>query len=148
MDSHSAASFIFISHQLRIPSGELEWSFARSSGPGGQNVNKVNSKAILRWSVATSPSLSDELRDRFRRAFEHRLTKSGELILVSQRFRDQPRNAADCIEKLRAMLVAAMRPPRPRKPTKPSRGSVTRRLTAKRFRSEKKQSRGGRGFGE
>ena len=134
-----------INSRLRIALAELEFTFVRSSGPGGQNVNKVNSKAVMRWNVAASPSLSEAVRQRFRAKFGHRLTKEGELLLSSQRYRDQQRNLDDCLDRLRTMLLEVASPPKKRKPTKPSRASKERRLQEKRVTSEKKQRRQ-RGF--
>lgn len=132
---------LMVSARLRIPAAEFAWSFARSGGPGGQNVNKVNSKAILRWAVMTSPSLSDDVRQRFLSAYASRLTTEGELVLASDEHRDQPQNIAACYEKLAAMLQAVLVPPKKRKPTKPSAGSKRRRLEAKQRQSVKKESR-------
>lgn len=132
---------LVINDQLRIPLSELTFTFSRSGGPGGQNVNKVASKATLRWDVAASPSLPPEVRQRFEKRFATRLTTTGDLVLTSQRYRDQGRNVADCLEKLRAMLTDVARPPKPRRPTKPSKASRQRRLTTKRKQSEKKTQR-------
>jgi ribosome-associated protein len=126
-----------------IPESELELSFSRSSGPGGQNVNKTSSKATLRWDVLHSPSLPEDVRERFARAYASRLTREGELVLHAQRHRDQARNAADAVEKLAEMLRAVARPRRARKPTRPGRGAVERRLTEKRHRSRAKRERRG-----
>lgn len=125
----------------QIPQQELRFSFARSSGPGGQNVNKVNSKALLRWSVVRSPTLDEAIRQRLLSQFRHRITADGDLLLSSERFRDAGRNVADCLEKLRAILREAARPPRKRKKTRPTRASRQRRVTAKRLRSQTKQAR-------
>jgi len=133
---------LIVSAKLRIPLREFQFTYARSGGPGGQNVNKVNSKAVLRWAVAASPSLPESVRQRLLAKCRRRVTAEGELLVVSQRFRDAGRNAADCLEKLRQMLLDASRPPRPRKPTKPTRGSIQRRLEAKRLQSHKKRQRG------
>jgi ribosome-associated protein len=130
-----------ITPQLQIPLREIRFSFARSSGPGGQNVNKLSTKAVLRWSVATSPSLSEPVRQRFLARQRRRITGSGDLLITSQRFRDAGRNVADCLEKLRQMLREAAVAPRPRKPTKPTRASRQRRIAEKRVHSEKKQRR-------
>ena len=113
-------SLLVVEPGLRIPLDEFEFSFVRSAGPGGQNVNKVNTKAVLRWPVAASPSLPPAVRGRFLARFGNRLTTAGELIVVSQRYRDQSRNRADCLEKLREMLAAVATPPRRRKKTKPT----------------------------
>ena len=126
---------------IQIPDSELVFTFARSSGPGGQNVNKVNSKAVLRWSPTTSPSLPDDVRSRFVARYASRLTVGGELILTGQRSRDQSRNIEDCRERLKEMLLAVTRKPLTRRPTKPSRGSHKRRLEAKRVNSGKKRNR-------
>ncbi len=136
------------SGRLRVPARELEITFARSSGAGGQNVNKVNTKAVLRWPVRTSRAIPADVRARFVERFATRITTAGELLLSSDRHRDQGRNVADCLAKLDAMLEAVATPPRPRRKTRPSRGSVERRLEQKRAQSEKKRARGtGRGHG-
>jgi ribosome-associated protein len=131
-----------VSRTLQIPLRELTITYARSSGPGGQNVNKVNTKALLRWPVMTSPSLTESVRQRLLAKHRRRITEDGDLLVVSQRFRDAGRNAADCLEKLRAMLYEAETPPRPRKATRPTRGAVLRRLDQKRRQSHKKRQRG------
>ena len=130
-----------ITPRIQIPLAEFEFTFARSGGPGGQNVNKVSSKAVLRWSVVISPSLPDEVRARFIDKYASRLTLEGELILTSQRHRDRSRNVDDCLEKLRNMVAAVSERPTPRRATKPSRASKERRVEAKRETSEKKQRR-------
>lgn len=132
---------LIVSPQLQIPDDELQFSYVRSSGPGGQNVNKVASKAVLRWSPTASPSLSHEVRGRFLTKFASRLTTEGELIITSQRYRDQQRNTEDCLEKLREMLLSATRKPLIRRPSKPTRSSQRRRLDAKRIQSHKKRHR-------
>ncbi|MBN2581085.1 MAG: aminoacyl-tRNA hydrolase [Pirellulales bacterium] len=126
---------------LPIPLDEVSITFARSAGPGGQNVNKVNTKAVLRWRVRETERLPEEVHRRFCAAYSRRITREGDLVLQSQRFREAGRNAADCLEKLRAMLAAVARPPKRRKPTRPTRGSVRRRLDAKRRRSQRKRGR-------
>lgn len=130
-----------INSRLKIPLREFRFSFARSSGPGGQNVNKVSSKATLRWPVLASRSLPDSVRQRFLAKYRRRVTAEGELVITSQRFRDAGRNVADCLEKLRNMLAESAVTPKTRKPTKPTRASVRRRLQTKQKRSRKKQLR-------
>lgn len=131
-----------VNSRLQIPLAEFEFTYARSSGPGGQNVNKVNSKATLRWGVRGSPSLPDEVRQRFLTAYGSRVTNEGDILIVSQRYRDQAKNIDDCLEKLREMLSAVAVAPRKRRPTKPTRGSKERRLKDKRASAARKQNRG------
>jgi ribosome-associated protein len=130
-----------INAQLRIPDGELQWTFVRSGGPGGQNVNKVASKAVLRWNLVNSPSLPEDIKARFRAQQRNRTTAEGDVIVSSQRFRDQERNKEDCLEKLRHMILQATVIPKPRKPSKPGRAARERRLQVKRHRSSIKKNR-------
>ena len=132
---------LVVNNRLKIPLREFRFTFARSSGPGGQNVNKLNTKALLHWAVMKSPSLPEAMRQRLLAKHRRRVNSEGELQIVSQRFRDAGRNVADCLEKLRRMLAEAAVPPKPRKPTRPTRASVRRRLDQKRRRSRKKQQR-------
>jgi ribosome-associated protein len=132
-----------INAKLTIPPEEFSWSFVRSGGPGGQNVNKVATKAVLRWDLAGSPSLPEEVKARLRVQNPRRVTTEGEVVLSSQRYRDQERNRQDCLEKLRAMIVQALFVPKARKKTKPSRASRERRLAAKKRRGALKASRRG-----
>lgn len=134
---------LVVNAHIKIPDDELHFTFARSSGPGGQNVNKVNSKAILRWSVTKSPNLPDEVRARFLLHYANRITAEGEIVLASQTYRDQPRNVLACRQRLQTMLKAVAARPRRRKKTKPSRGSIERRLQQKRETSRKKNERRG-----
>jgi ribosome-associated protein len=130
-----------VNPHLRVPLGEFDWTFVRSSGPGGQNVNKVASKAVLRWNARASPSVPAAVMARLLHLHRNRFTADGVLVLSSQRFRDQERNRQDCLEKLRTWLQEAATPPRPRKATRPSRGSKERRLQAKKKRSATKAER-------
>ncbi|HTU21243.1 MAG TPA: alternative ribosome rescue aminoacyl-tRNA hydrolase ArfB [Gemmataceae bacterium] len=132
-----------IDNRIRISDEELSWTFVRAGGPGGQNVNKVASKAVLRWNVVASSSLPDDIKDRLRKQQGRRITSDGDLLLTSQRYRDQERNKLDCLEKLAEMLRAAAVTPKVRRKTKPSRGSKERRLAAKKRRSALKESRRG-----
>ena len=132
---------LVVNSRLKIPLREFQFTFSRSSGPGGQNVNKLNTKALLRWPVATSPSLPEAVRRRLLARFPRRITSEGDLLVTSQRFRDAGRNVADCLEKLRAMVAEAAVAPKPRKPTRPTRGSVRARLDRKRRQSQKKRLR-------
>jgi ribosome-associated protein len=130
---------------IQLPKEELTFTYARSSGKGGQNVNKVNSKAVLRWHPASSRAMTEPVRHRFLLKFATRLTIDGDLILTSERHRDQGRNASDCLEKLREMITSVLTPPKKRRATKPTFGSKVRRLKAKKVNSEKKQNRRERG---
>ena len=132
---------LIINDRLIIPIREFRFTFARSGGPGGQNVNKVNTKAVLRWNVAGSGSLPDAVRARFVKKYHRRINADGELVMSSERFRDQGRNVADCLAKLRTLIAAVAVAPRPRKKTMPSRAAVERRLKQKRETSGKKQRR-------
>jgi ribosome-associated protein len=132
---------LVINDRLRIAESEFAWSFVRASGPGGQNVNKVASKAVLRWPVVASSSLPSDVKTRLLIQQRSRLTTEGELVITSQRFRDQERNREDCLAKVRQLVVNALMPPKPRKRTKPTRGSQEARLRAKRRRSATKTSR-------
>jgi ribosome-associated protein len=134
-----------ISSNLRIPQEELRLSFARSSGPGGQNVNKVASKAILHFDVMNSPSLPADVRERFLATYRSRITTSGEVVIHSEEYRDQPRNIEASYTKLRQMILAVLKPPKKRKSTKPTRGSKARRLKEKKARSDVKAGRRFRG---
>jgi ribosome-associated protein len=139
---------LVVNSRIQIPRSEIRFTFARSSGPGGQNVNKLNTKAVLRWAITTTPHLPEDVRQRFISQFRSRITGDGELVIASQQFRDQSRNVADCLEKLRAMLVSVSVTPRPRKQTRPSRGAVERRLMTKRARAQKKSVRRSAGWTE
>ncbi len=132
-----------VSPRLRIPLSEFRFSFARSPGPGGQNVNKVNTKVYLWWAWEDSPSLSADVKARFRSLAAGRLTKAGELSISSSRFRDQRSNREDCLDKLCELVRAAEHPPKRRRPTKKTHASIRRRLTDKRQRKEVKQGRRG-----
>ena len=132
---------LVIDEQLSIPHGELRFSFARSSGPGGQNVNKVNTKAVLRWRPAESLGLPDAVRARLLSRLANRLTTDGELVIASDRHREQGRNVGECLSRLRALVAAAKTPPKRRVATRPSRAANERRLREKRARSQRKSSR-------
>ena len=131
---------IEISERLSIPSCELKTTFARSSGPGGQNVNKVSSKVVLKWQL-TDSALPEGVLQRFRTRYGNRINQEGEVVIISQRFRDQGQNIRDCYNKLRAMVLSVAEPPRRRKATKPTRASRERRVREKRRQAEKKQLR-------
>ena len=132
---------LVVSPRVSIPLREFDFTFARSGGPGGQNVNKVNTKVTMRWNVDRSRSLPADMMERFRSRYHRRITNDGDFVMHSQRFRDQGRNVADCLDKLREMILEIATPPTTRKPTRPSRRSKQRRLDAKRRQSDKKRGR-------
>jgi ribosome-associated protein len=126
---------------VHVPLAELRFQFARASGPGGQNVNKVESKAVLRWDVGASRAVPVAVRARFRERYARRISAEGVLVLASQRHRERERNVADCLAKLGAMLAEVATPPRPRKATRPSRAAKERRLAEKKRASRRKAER-------
>ncbi|MCD0461193.1 alternative ribosome rescue aminoacyl-tRNA hydrolase ArfB [Roseiconus lacunae] len=132
---------LIVSSYLTLPAAEFTVTTVRSSGPGGQNVNKVNSKVILHWEFEATEQISDEWKDRFRRKFSNRINRDGALVLQSDRHREQMQNLAEVRAKLVEMLTETRRPPRKRKPTKPTAGSRRRRKEAKIQQSQKKQQR-------
>ncbi|MDP6539689.1 MAG: alternative ribosome rescue aminoacyl-tRNA hydrolase ArfB [Planctomycetota bacterium] len=130
-----------VTSRLVIPPGELAVSFSRSGGPGGQNVNKVETRVTLRFDVARSAALSEPQRERALERLAPRLTGEGELILTSSRTRRRARNLADARERLAALLREATAVRKPRKSTRPTQGSVRRRLEEKKRRSQTKRER-------
>lgn len=134
-----------VSRRVGIPLEEIEFTYSRSGGPGGQNVNKVSSKTHLRWRMAaTTVQLPEGTLDRMKASYPSRFTNEGDILLVSQTFRDQERNRQECLEKLVEMIRQCLQAPAQRKKTKPTRGSQIRRVEAKRRNSQRKESR--RGF--
>ncbi len=133
---------LYITPILEIPLAELRFKFNRSSGPGGQNVNKLNTRAELQYNFAQSAVLSALQRQRIAEKLSARLNSKGLLIVNSERFRTQGRNREDCLDKLSALLAEAIKPPPPkRRKTKPGRAARARRLDGKKRHSEKKKSR-------
>ena len=124
-----------------IPASEFEFTFVRSSGPGGQNVNKVNSKAVLRWNLHKCHSISEVVYLRLKEKLAGKLNEAGDLIVMSDRFRDQGRNREDAIEKFNAIIAEAMHVPKKRKKTKQSYTSKTKAKESSKRHSEKKQNR-------
>jgi ribosome-associated protein len=122
-------------------SSEFQFSSSRSSGPGGQNVNKVNTKVELRFHIASSSLLSDDEKRLLMEKLSGKINSEGELILVSQTERSQLKNRVQVIEKFYILLTRALIPRKKRKPTKPSRESKEERLEEKRKQAEKKERR-------
>jgi ribosome-associated protein len=139
---------LVVNSQIFVPSNELTVAFARSSGPGGQNVNKVNSKAMLRWNVRNSAAVAADVKLRFEACFPTRVNQAGEVLVSSEKHRDQGRNLADCYDKLRQLIQAALVKPRQRKKSRPTFGSIQDRLANKRHKSQIKKQRSTRNSGE
>jgi ribosome-associated protein len=132
---------IRVTHAIQIGEKEIEESFVRSSGPGGQNVNKLSTAVQLRFDVRQSPSLSDAVKERLIRLAGNRMTQEGVLVLLAQRHRTQERNRQDALERLIDLIRDAAKPPVPRRATKPTFGSRQRRLEGKSHRSAIKSLR-------
>jgi ribosome-associated protein len=133
---------IRITDHIALDESELEESFIRSSGPGGQNVNKLATAVQLRFDVRRSPSLSGEVRTRLERLAGRRLTRDGVLVITAQSHRTQERNRADALDRLVELIRQAAVRPVPRRPTKPTKASRKRRLEAKKRRGGIKALRG------
>jgi ribosome-associated protein len=131
----------FITEDIFIDDRELDWDFIRSSGPGGQNVNKVATAAQLRFDATRSPSLAAEVRDRLIRLAGKRATSDGVLVIQARRFRTQEANKNDALARLEELIRKALVRPVVRRPTKPSRRAKQRRLDAKKKRGDLKRLR-------
>jgi ribosome-associated protein len=139
-------SGVVINSHLTIPFSELDIRFTRSSGPGGQHVNKTSTQAELTFDLERSPSLTEADRSWLKSRLASKLDTTGVLRITSQEYRSQGRNKKDALEKFAAMLREALVRPKKRKKTKPSRSAVEKRLESKKKRGETKKLRGSKEF--
>ena len=139
---------LVVTPEIAIDERELSEQFVRSTGPGGQNVNKVSTAVQLRFDAARSPSLPPDVRERLLRTAGHLVTDDGVVVIIAQRFRTQERNRTDARERLVSLIRSAVAPPTPRTATRPTRASKRRRLEDKRQRSATKSLRRGPGRGD
>ena len=133
---------LVVNARLTIPARCMSWSASRSSGPGGQHVNKTNSRVTLKFDTRQCPGLGIGWRMRLATQFGSRMDDDDVMTLHSETHREQPRNLADARERLVAMVAACEHPPKKRRPTRPTKGSKRRRIEAKKRTGEKKRSRG------
>lgn len=137
---------LYVNGTLSIPRHELDVRVSRSSGAGGQHVNKTSSRVEIFWNVATSGALSDEQRERLQQKLVSRLTSNGSIRVVASDMRSQTRNREIAEERLAELIARSLVVPRKRKPTKPTKASKEARLDAKRRQSSKKRDRSERSF--
>jgi ribosome-associated protein len=134
---------IQITDELAIPDEELSFQTSRSGGPGGQNVNKLETRVTLRFDLAGSPSLTEEQRERLRERLATRITKAGELRVTSQKHRTQAANRDASVERFAELMKEALAEEAPRRPTRMPKAAKRRRLQAKRRRGQIKKERAG-----
>jgi len=125
----------------QIPESELRFVYIRADGPGGQNVNKVSTAVQLRFDVAGSPSLTEDVKERLARFAGRRMTRDGFIVIEARRYRAQEKNREDAIERFRALVEKAQKQPKPRKKTRPTKASQEHRLKEKKRKAEKKRIR-------
>lgn len=135
------ASHITLAPGIWVSSHEFHFRFSRSGGPGGQNVNKVNSKAELRLPLTAIRNLTDRAINRLRQAAANRMTSEGDLLIVSDSERSQERNREECLNRLRLLIQSIVKDPKPRRKTRPSKSSVDRRIESKKARGAIKKQR-------
>jgi ribosome-associated protein len=143
MMAAAPAALIAVTDSLSLDPREIEESFVRAAGPGGQHVNKTSTAVQLRFDVRRSPSLPDDVRARLERLAGRRLTNDGVLVIVAQGQRSQMRNRLEALDRLIELIRAAVPPPTPRRKTRPTKASKRRRLEGKKRRGTVKSLRGG-----
>lgn len=121
---------------------ELNFSYSRSSGAGGQNVNKVNSKVTLEWDIEASASIQTEVKARFKERYKNLINQAGVVQITSQESRSQKMNQDNCVKKLNHLVQSVLHPPKPRKKTRPKKSAVQKRLDSKKLDGLKKKLRG------
>lgn len=136
------ADDLVINDRLTIPESELEITASRSSGPGGQHVNKTDTRIQVRWNLEGSAVLSDNQRRLLLNNLSTRVTEAGDILITSDTHRSQRRNREDALQRLAALLREALIPPKPRKKTRPSRAAREKRIQEKKQRSQVKKTRG------
>ena len=132
---------LIINEKITIPAEQLPISAVRSSGPGGQNVNKVSTCIELRFNPQNCPELTETAVKKLLAANKNKLDSEGNIIITSQRFREQYRNIEDARNKLRSLILEALKVRKKRRPTKPTKASIEERMTSKKIQSQKKASR-------
>lgn len=146
-DQHiSPKTHCIINSKLTIPLSEIEYSFSRSGGKGGQNVNKVETKVELRYDILHSPSLDEPTREKLLNRLSTRLLQNGVLRLSSETYRSQLKNREDVTERFATLLRDALKTQKKRKPTSPTKSSVEERMQTKKQRSQRKSERSRRSF--
>lgn len=137
---------LIITPDILIPDEQFEWKFIRSSGPGGQNVNKVSSAVQLRFLLPINTTLPAAAKNRLRRLAGQKLIDDGSILFQSRSERSQEQNRREALDRLGALIRAALIEPKVRKKTRPTRASKERRIESKKRRGSTKQQRGGRGW--